>query len=542
MKPFPPLKTFPTLRAVMFLLSLTFLVESFSAFSGQAIARSAQHQKAAAATGNTLSNPSFESGLSPWQFMVKTGGGGAQSQDTSTHAQGSSSEMVTISQANASAPWDVQLLQSGISLTSGQQITISFFAKAASARSIQVVLQQNASPYMVYDQVNFSITSDWEAYSFTFTPTANDSNALFVFNLDGDSPTVWLDSAFVGVPAKYFRGLNIFGAWQSGWGGTDAWANSTQMAYYANHNLKVLRYPLLWDALQPTLGGALDSTYLAGLDGALSLAHQNGERVSLTFINQGRRPANNGNPIGSSAVPLSDWTDVWTKLVQHIIGNATDKATVWAWDLDNEPYNDANWQTNDAQATINAIRAVDTSKPIIAMPLDEGIQGYKSANNFQGYKDPAHSLWYEDHIYFDPGSIGAYQETYDQYNAADPSNPVVYPTVGIDYVQPFVDWCNAHPSVHCLVGETGIPGGWASGDANYTYDNPATALPTNDSRWNDCLNNLLTYLDQQGISSTYWNAGPYGDINSVEPALVNGQEYDRPQLQVLENHLGNWQP
>ncbi len=244
----------------MLLLSLTFLFGSFSAFTGQASAKSTQRQQATAASaGNTLSNPSFESGLSPWQFMVKTGGGGTQSQDTSTHAQGSSSEMVTISQVNASEPWDVQLLQSGIPLSSGQQITVSFFAKAASARSIQVVLQQNVSPYTVYDQVNIAITSDWEAYSFSFTPTTDDADALFAFNLDGDSPTVWLDSAFVGVPAKYFRGLDIFGAWQSGWGGTDAWANSTQLAYYANHNLKTFRYPLLWDALQPTLGGALDS-------------------------------------------------------------------------------------------------------------------------------------------------------------------------------------------------------------------------------------------------------------------------------------------
>lgn len=95
------MKTLPTLRAVMLLLTLTFLVESFSAFSGQAVAKTTQRrQTVAASTGNTLSNPSFESGLSPWQFMVKTGGGGAQSQDMSTYAQGSASEMVTISQAN----------------------------------------------------------------------------------------------------------------------------------------------------------------------------------------------------------------------------------------------------------------------------------------------------------------------------------------------------------------------------------------------------------------------------------------------------------
>jgi endoglucanase len=313
-----------------------------------------------------------------------------------------------------------------------------------------------------------------------------------------------------------YRGLNLFGAWQNAWGGTWAFPTTAQLDYYASKRLTTFRVPLLWENLQPQLFGPFDPTYLAAMDTLVARAKARGERISFTFINHGTYPHVGGNPIGSSQVPAAAFYDLWTKMAVHY----KDEPTVWAYDLMNEPYLDPGWNVH-GQGAINAIRAVDPTKTIIAMPHDEGIRGYQPSYEFTGFNDPSGNLWYEDHIYFDQGSVGAYSGSYDQEGA--------FPMVGVDRVMPFINWCQAHYA-RCTVGEFGIPGGMTTGTATTTYGSPS-----NDPRWNTVLDNFLTVLDQYGISGTYWCAGPYGDVNSVEP---NNLGQDRPQMAILERHLG----
>ena len=320
--------------------------------------------------------------------------------------------------------------------------------------------------------------------------------------------------------AGYFRGVNLFGAWQSAWGEPDAFPTTAQLDYYESKGLTTFRAPVLWEHLQPILLGPLDPAYLSRMDLLVTEAAARHEHVIFTFINQGLYPARTGHVIGSAAVPVRAFTNVW----QHLAIHYRDNSGVWAYDLMNEPYHDTQWNAH-AQDAINAIRAVDSAKTIIVMPQGEGSQSYRLQNGFQGYKDPSNNLWYEAHIYFDSDGSGEYAGSYEAEGA--------YPMVGVDRAWPFVQWCHAHVA-RCYVGEYGIPGGWTGGDTQTTY-----GAPTNDPRWNTVLDNFLTYLDQNQISGTYWDAGPYGDIDSVEPTNT-GQ--DRPQMEVLERHLGTWRP
>lgn len=318
----------------------------------------------------------------------------------------------------------------------------------------------------------------------------------------------------------YFRGVNLFGAWQSAWGQPDAFPTTAQLDYYRKKGLTTFRVPLLWEHLQPTLMGPLDPTYLDKMDQLVAEAVARHEGVIFTFINHGIYPARYGSPLGSAAAPGKAFSNVWQQLAIHYRGNAG----VLAYDLMNEPYSDTEWPVH-AQEAIYAIRAIDISKPIIVMPEAEGYTGYSLQNGFRGYQDPVNNLWYEIHIYFDHDSSGQYVGSYDDEGA--------YPMVGVDRVRPFVQWCQTY-GFRCYVGEYGIPGGWTFGDDQTTY-----GAPTNDPRWDVVLDNFLTYLDQHQISGTYWNGGPYGDIDSVEP--TNRGE-DRPQMAILERHLGSWRP
>jgi endoglucanase len=304
-----------------------------------------------------------------------------------------------------------------------------------------------------------------------------------------------------------YRGLNLYGAFQNGFS-DQSWTFPTpsELDYYKSKGLNSFRVPLLWENLQPQLFSPLNPAYLTAMDRFVSECKARGQRVSFTFINQGVYPANGGDPIGSPQVPDTAFYDVWTKLALHY----RDEPTVWAYDLINEPFADQQWETH-AQSAINAIRTVDPAKPIIVMPRQESALSWDVL--FSGYQDPANNLVYEAHIYFDHNSHGDYQGTYDQEGA--------YPAIGVDRITPFVLWCKLH-AVHCIVGEYGVPGEPTGGESTF------------DLRWLVVLDKFLSYLDRAGMSADYWSAGPYGDVNSVEP--VDGQI--RPQMAVLEHHLG----
>lgn len=308
------------------------------------------------------------------------------------------------------------------------------------------------------------------------------------------------------VGTAYFRGLNLFGGWQSAYGGTDQFPTAAQLDYYRARGLNWFRVPLLWEHLQPTLDAPLDAGYLAMMDDLVRLAAQRGQHISFTFIDQGQRPVTGGPQLGSSGLPDSAFVDVWTRLVTHYRGNPT----IYAYDLMNEPWHAVAW-SQSAQQAITAIRALDGVTPIIAEPLDE--QPFRYSAGFTGYRGG--NIWYEAHIYGDvcgdPSGWGVYNGTYDS-NCGTPDRMVAR-------VTPFVQWCQQYHQT-CVVGEFGIPGTWGGGAW--------------DSRWGVMLANLLSYLDANHISGNYWEAGPYGDASSVEPQ--NGQ--DAPQMAILTQHRG----
>ena len=319
-------------------------------------------------------------------------------------------------------------------------------------------------------------------------------------------------SAQAAAPVSYFRGINLFGAWQGGYGGTDTFATNADLDYYHSKGLDWFRVPLRWEDLQTSLNAPLDPTYIAKMDALVKAAGMRGQHISFTVINQGTY---NGNNIGSLQVPVTAFVDMWSKLATHYHNNTA----IYAYDLANEPWHAVNWHAT-AQAAINGIRAIDASKPIIAEPLDN--QPFRYDSSFTGYSGG--SIWYAAHIYGDvcgdPSGWGQYAKTY--------STDCGSPDLMINRVKPFVDWCHATGNV-CVASEYGIPGNWISGDANGVQWGTPRA---DQSQYNSMLDNLLTYLDANGISGNYWEAGAYGDINSA--SSVNS--VDAPQMAVLASH------
>lgn len=308
------------------------------------------------------------------------------------------------------------------------------------------------------------------------------------------------------VAGSYRRGVNLagaeFGAGQlPGTHGIDYVYPDTQaLDYYRSRGLTLIRLPFLWERVQPVLGGALDTDETARIERVLDAAAARDMQLILDVHNYGRY---RGAVIGSPAVPMSAFADLWKRLATRFKGHAG----VWAYGLMNEPHDMNGVWPAAAQAATDAIRAVD-SRPAVLVAGDgwSSARFWRDSNEQLAVRDVANNLYYEAHVYFDDDHTGRYDESYAGEGA--------YPTIGVDRVTPFVEWLRAK-GARGFIGEYGVPAG--------------------DDRWLTVLDTFLSHLDQQGLGATCWAGGPWwGDYPlSIEPAA--GQ--DRPQMTVLTQHL-----
>jgi endoglucanase len=326
-------------------------------------------------------------------------------------------------------------------------------------------------------------------------------------------------SANIVSASSYVRGLNLFGGWQGQYGGVDTFPNGKLLDYYKSKGLTTFRVGFSWLHLQPSLNEPLDLTYLSKMDTLVANAKARGEKVAFVPL-----PGNyNGNDVATSAVPQSAFNDMWVKLASHY----KDETAIWGYDLINEPNMGDTWNTNIAPSVISAIRTVDMIHPIIT-PTSTGGYGHFFTSHLVGLpmNDPANNLIYEAHFYFDSPPNGQYPNGFDVPNGDL--------NIGVERAQGFVNWCVSN-NEKCFAGEYGIPGGWTHGDTLCVYNGGSN----NDPRWLTVLDNFLSYLDQNGISGTYWESGPYGDINSAGPFCdANSNYIDGPQIAILTKHLG----
>ena len=284
-------------------------------------------------------------------------------------------------------------------------------------------------------------------------------------------------------------GVMMEGA-ESSWIG---FPGTKDLDYLKSHGVDLVRLPISWELMQNTLNGPLNATYLAGLEKFLDQAAQRGMQVIIELHNHGEydptwqqdKAAHGGlfssawqigQPIGSSAVPVSSFGNFWTQLATALDGHAG----VAGYDLMNEPayISGSAWQTT-AQSAIDAIRTVDTQTPIYVEGAQWSVASTWQLPWYSGnlqVTDPANKLIYEAHQYLDANSSGLYGQPFDPQKD--------YTNMGADLLQPWVNWLHAN-NVQGFLGEFGAP--------------------VTDPRWLPIVNAMLDYMQANGISGTYCN-------------------------------------
>ena len=327
--------------------------------------------------------------------------------------------------------------------------------------------------------------------------------------------------------AQYSRGVNLAGAEFGenripGSLNTDYTYNSeASFRYFGDKNLTLIRLPVRWERLQPTLGGPLEAVNLSALKRDIGWAKAHGDKVIIDVHNYGRYKINEAGVVkeyvidnfydGVVKVSGADFADLWVKLSNEF----KLEAAVYAYDLMNEPHDmgTADWKSI-SQAVLTAIRNNGDDK-LIMVPGDS----YSSADRWpvvhgpvSWISDPVNKFVYEAHQYFDRDNSGTYTRTYDQELALNPN----LATVGQTRLAHFVDWCRSN-SVKGFLGEYGIPG--------------------NDPRWDTVLDNFLRSLDDAAFDGAYWAAGEWWGAYSLSVQPLNSFTIDKPHLGTLAKHL-----
>jgi endoglucanase len=260
-----------------------------------------------------------------------------------------------------------------------------------------------------------------------------------------------------------------------------------------------VRLPFRWERLQPALHGPLDPTELSRLDAFVADVARREMRVIPEPHNYARY---RGELIGSPAVPNAAFADFWRRLAGHLKG----QASVYAYGLVNEPHDTKGLWPAAAQAAVDAIREVDSSRHIF-VPGDgwSGAADWRKNNENLWVTDPANRIVYECHLYFDADKSGRYVKPYDKEKGS--------PTIGIDRLKPFRAWLDERNAIG-FVGEFGVP-----------------ANDGDDPRWIESLDRFVTHLREHQIPGAYWAGGPWWGKYPLSIEPQNGA--DRPQMKVL---------
>ncbi len=141
-----------------------------------------------------LSNGTFNSGTTtPWNLQV-TSPAAANCQVVAGGAPDGMDNAVKLATTGTGPnSWDVQFLQPcSVTVLPGQPLTLSFWAKAATAQNLSVILQQQASPFTVIAVSTASLTPNWQQFTAVLTPTGSYTNVnLSLDNLGSNINTVW---------------------------------------------------------------------------------------------------------------------------------------------------------------------------------------------------------------------------------------------------------------------------------------------------------------------------------------------------------------
>lgn len=195
--------------------------------------------------------------------------------------------------------------------------------------------------------------------------------------------------------------------------------------YYASRGMGVIRFPFLWERVQPTPNSPLSDVEMALIDPMIEYAISKGLKVCIDPHNGGY---GYGAIIGNKDCPDSWFEDLWTRLALRYMHHG-DKVIFM---LMSEPHDQCPVQWfRSANLAIDAIRKVGASQTIVIPGtfFDGAWLWTLSGNSYfaKSIHDPLNNYMFEVHQYLDADGSGS-------------TDKVVRPTIGADRLYAVTQW------------------------------------------------------------------------------------------------------
>lgn len=135
-----------------------------------------------------------------WQFETHDGAIASFTTDASQKFSGTRSAKIQITQTT-STDWHIQFKYVNFSFKKDSNYVLKFTAKASKNRSIATSLMRDNAPYTWYGGQSFNLTTDWQTFQMSFTPTEDINNvARLSFSVGQTDGTIWLDDVSFAEP------------------------------------------------------------------------------------------------------------------------------------------------------------------------------------------------------------------------------------------------------------------------------------------------------------------------------------------------------
>jgi hypothetical protein len=148
-----------------------------------------------------IAGGTFESGLNAnFQTEQNNGATATTTIDATQAATGSRSAKVVVTNATGT-DWHLQFKHINFSLKKDSTYIVRFSAKSDQNRTIYASLMRNDAPYTWYGGISINLTTAWQTYQFSVTPSEDINNfGRLTFGLGTQLGTFWFDDISLGEP------------------------------------------------------------------------------------------------------------------------------------------------------------------------------------------------------------------------------------------------------------------------------------------------------------------------------------------------------
>lgn len=224
------------------------------------------------------------------------------------------------------------------------------------------------------------------------------------------------------------QGINVAGmefgnnvsATNRGAAGQDYFYEPAQSyAFLAQHGVRLVRIPVLWERLQPKLFGPLDVTEMRAVSAALDAAQANGIQAVVDLHNYGAYADDKSQlKLGSSGLSADALSNFWGAMTQQV---GTHPALA-GYSIMNEPHDlwpgskpaDAakKWESL-TQQIVTSLRAAGFDGTICVPGYDwSSLARWRGNHPAAWIKDPKNNVRYEAHHYWDTDGSGRYAASF----------------------------------------------------------------------------------------------------------------------------------